>query len=145
VPQALLGRPFYESDLRHELGLRPMHLADLISRDASAPTPDIGVRKSGDGHSSNSSGLSLPSTSRRTCGTKPARTLPAKCSSCLRSTRPGCIETVRTIAANHARRIGITHPVAAPGLYWIYRLARASLGFADGEDNRAVALPYLQF
>jgi hypothetical protein len=47
VSQAGLGRPFYESDLRHELRLRPVHLAHLIRRDAPAPSPDIGVRKIG--------------------------------------------------------------------------------------------------
>jgi hypothetical protein len=48
VSQAVLGRPFYESDLRHELRLRPVHLAHLIRRDASAPSPDTSVRKIGE-------------------------------------------------------------------------------------------------
>src|SRR6266478_9165725 len=48
VSQAVLGRPFYESDLRHELRLRPVHLAHLIRRDAPAPSPDISVRKIGE-------------------------------------------------------------------------------------------------
>ena len=47
MPQAVLGRPLDESDLRHELRLRPLHFAHLISRDACAPSPDIGVRKIG--------------------------------------------------------------------------------------------------
>src|SRR4029077_5635222 len=48
VSQAVFGRPFYESDLRHELRLRPVHLAHLIRRDAPAPSPDISVRKIGE-------------------------------------------------------------------------------------------------
>src|ERR1700682_3343644 len=47
VPQAVFRRPFYETDLRHELRLRPVHLAHLIRRDAPAPSPDISVRKIG--------------------------------------------------------------------------------------------------
>src|SRR5437879_8459243 len=47
VPQPVIGRPFYESDLRHELRLCPVHLLHLISRDAPAPSPDIRVRKIG--------------------------------------------------------------------------------------------------
>src|ERR1700694_2975366 len=48
VSQAVLGRPFYESDLRHELRLRPVHLAHLLRRDAPAPSPDISVCKIGE-------------------------------------------------------------------------------------------------
>jgi hypothetical protein len=47
VPQAVFGRPFYESDLRDQLRLRPVHLAHLIRRDTCAPSPDISVRKIG--------------------------------------------------------------------------------------------------
>jgi hypothetical protein len=47
VPQAVFGRPFHESDLRHKLRLCPAHLAHLISRDASAPAPDVSVGKIG--------------------------------------------------------------------------------------------------
>jgi hypothetical protein len=47
VPQAAVGRPFYESDLRHEVRLRPVHLAHLISGDSAAPSSDIRVRKIG--------------------------------------------------------------------------------------------------
>src|SRR4029077_4736454 len=48
MSQAVLGRPFYESDLGHEPRLRPVHLAHLIHRDAPAPSPDISVRKIGE-------------------------------------------------------------------------------------------------
>jgi len=47
VPQAVFGRPFHESDLRHQLRLRPVHLVHLISCDTCAPSPDISVRKIG--------------------------------------------------------------------------------------------------
>src|ERR1700730_2569074 len=45
MAKTLFGGPLCEFDLRHELRLRPMHLAHLISRDAPAPSPDISVRK----------------------------------------------------------------------------------------------------
>src|ERR1700752_247964 len=47
VAQAVLGRPFDQSDLHHQLRLRPEYLTHLIDRDATAPTPDISVGKIG--------------------------------------------------------------------------------------------------
>jgi hypothetical protein len=37
------------------------------------------------------------------------------------------------------------HPVARRGDHWIYRPRRGWLGFAHGENDRAVAVPNLQF
>jgi len=41
--------------------------------------------------------------------------------------------------------IGITHPVVRLSAHWIYRPRRRWLRFAHGENDWAVALPYLQF
>jgi hypothetical protein len=48
MAKTLFAGALRESDLRHQLRLRPMHLAHLIRRDASAPSPDIGVGKIGE-------------------------------------------------------------------------------------------------
>jgi hypothetical protein len=79
MTRAVVGCPFNESDLCEDLGLRPLHLRHFLCRDAAPHRLGLGPGRLAKGHFGTRTGLSFASTSRRTKGTNPARTLPANC------------------------------------------------------------------
>jgi hypothetical protein len=77
MAQEPVGRPFDEADLRHQLRSHPAHLGHLFRRHAATPVGGLAVQRSTHGQRAVWSGSSWANTCRRTCGVKPARTLPA--------------------------------------------------------------------
>jgi hypothetical protein len=79
MTEAVIGCPFNEADRCDDLGLCPLHLRHFLGRDAASPSSRLGSGRLAKGHLGTRKGLSFASTSRRTKGTNPARTLPANC------------------------------------------------------------------
>lgn len=76
MPEPFLSRPFHEPDTSFG---RVQCISDICS--GAIPPPqreDLASGRLTNGHSVISSGSSLLRSSRRTCGTSPARTFPAK-------------------------------------------------------------------